>query len=173
MQKMINDLLAYSRVGRLDQPLKPVDCQAVLDRALDNLTAAIEESGAVITHDPLPQITADASQLVKLFQNLISNAIKFRSERPPEVHLGMEQKDDQWLFRVCDNGIGIAPEYAARIFNIFQRLHPMSKYPGTGVGLSICKKIVEGHGGRIWVESEPGRGATFYFTIPTKADKPL
>ena len=166
MQKMINDLLAYSRVSTPGKPLGPTDCQAVLDRALANLEAAIEESGAVITHDPLPEVSADASQLAQLFQNLIGNAIKFRSDKPLKVHIGAERKDDHWLFWVRDNGIAIEPQYAERIFTIFQRLQPRSEYPGTGIGLAICKKIVEGHGGRIWVKSEPEKGATFYFTIP-------
>lgn len=169
MQGMINDLLVYSRVGRLEEPLKPVDCQAVLEQVLANLEAAIEESGAVVTHDTLPEVSADTSQLVQLFQNLIGNAVRFRSDEPLQVHIGAGRKDDQWLFWVRDNGIGIDPHYAERIFTIFQRLHPRSEYPGTGIGLAICKRIVEGHGGRIWVDSRLGKGATFYFTIPTEA----
>jgi len=171
MQRMISDLLAYSRVGTRGKDFEPTDCQALIDQALANLQAAIEESGAVITHEPLPTVIADASQLAQLFQNLIGNAIKFRGEEPPRVHISAKQKGDEWVFSVRDNGIGIDPQYAERIFVIFQRLHRRDEYPGTGIGLAICKKIVERHGGRIWVESEPGKGSTFYFTIPMKGGK--
>ncbi|MFQ6080820.1 MAG: ATP-binding protein [Candidatus Bathyarchaeia archaeon] len=171
MQRMINDLLAYSRVGTRGKPFEPTDCAAVLDQALANLQVAIEESGAVITHDPLPTVMADFSQLVQLFQNLIDNAIKFRGEEPPRVHISAEQKGNEWVFSVRDNGIGIAPEYFERIFVIFKRLHSRTEYPGTGIGLAICKKIVERHGGKIWVESQLGKGSVFYFTIPVKGGK--
>ena len=170
MQRLINDLLAYSRLGTRAKGFAPADCTAVLDQALANLKAAIEESGAVVTHDPLPTVTADNSQLVQLFQNLIGNAIKFRVEEPPRIHVSAEQKGNEWVFSVRDNGIGIDPQYAERIFVIFQRLHTREEYPGTGIGLAICKKIVERRGGRIWVESQPGRGSTFYFTIPIGGD---
>ena len=133
---------------------------------LDNLQVAIGESGAVVTHDPLPVVMADPTQLSQLFQNLIGNALKFRGERPPEIHVGAEQQGEEWLFWVRDNGIGIEAQYAERIFVIFQRLHTRDEYPGTGIGLAICKRIVERHGGRIWVESEPGEGSSFFFTIP-------
>jgi PAS domain S-box-containing protein len=166
MQGLINDLLAYSRVGTRVKGLKPTDCAGVLDQALANLKAAIEKSGAVVTHDPLPTVMADNSQLVQLFQNLIGNAIKFHVEEPPRIHVSAEQKGNEWAFFVRDNGIGIDPQYAERIFVIFQRLHTREEYPGTGIGLAICKKIVERRGGRIWVESQPGIGSTFYFTIP-------
>jgi hypothetical protein len=126
----------------------------------------LEESGAVITHDPLPVVRGDATQLGQLLQNLISNAIKFRGQRPPEIHVGVERRGDEWVFAVRDNGIGIEEQYFERIFLVFQRLHTQAEYPGTGIGLAVCKRIVERHGGRIWVESEPGQGATFYFTLP-------
>jgi PAS domain S-box-containing protein len=166
MQRLINDLLSYSRVGTRGKGFEPTDCTAVLDQTLANLKAAIEESGAVVTHNPLPTVMADKLQLVQLFENLIGNAIKFHGEEPPRVHVSAEQKGNEWVFSVRDNGIGIDPQYAERIFVIFQRLHTIEEYPGTGIGLAICKKIVECHGGRIWVESQPGIGSTFYFTIP-------
>ena len=166
MQTLINDLLTFSRVGTSGKPLEPTDCQTALDQALSNLATAVEESAAVVTHDELPTVTADAAQLAQLFQNLIGNAIKFRGERRPEVHVGAKCKGMDWLFSVRDNGLGIDMQYAERIFVIFQRLHSRSEYPGTGIGLAVCKKIAERHGGRIWVESQPGEGSTFYFTIP-------
>ncbi len=172
MQKMINDLLEYSRAGRKDAELEVIDCNAVLDDALANLEAAIGESGTVVTHDPLPTVTADGPQLAKVFQNLISNAVKFRrKEESPRVHISAEEKQNQWLFSVRDNGIGIDPQFHKRIFAIFQRLNTKEEYPGSGIGLSICRRVVERHGGRIWVESELGKGATFYFTIPIKGEK--
>jgi len=166
MQTLINDLLAYSRVGTRAKGLESTDCPAVLDQALANLKVAIEQSGAVVTHDPLPTVMADKLQLIQLFQNLIGNAIKFHVEEPPRIHVSAELKGNEWVFSVRDNGIGIDPQYAERIFVIFQRLHTREEYPGTGIGLAICKKIVERRGGRIWVESQPGTGSTFYFTIP-------
>ncbi|HZR46650.1 MAG TPA: ATP-binding protein, partial [Candidatus Manganitrophaceae bacterium] len=143
----------------------PVDCEEVLRLALANLRMAVEESGAVLTHDPLPTVRGDASQLIHLFQNLIGNAIKFRGNRSPLIHLSAEEKETEWLFSVRDNGIGIAPEYHDRIFIIFQRLHKREEYPGTGIGLAICRKIVERHGGTIRVEAAPEGGSIFYFTI--------
>ena len=166
MQRLINDLLAYSRVGTRGKEFEPTDCTAVFDQALANLKVAIEESGAVVTRDPLPTVMADKLQIGQLFQNLIGNAIKYHGDEPPRVHVSAEQKGNEWVFSVRDNGIGIDPQYAERIFVIFQRLHTREEYPGTGIGLAICKKIVERHGGRIWVESQLGSGATFYFTIP-------
>jgi light-regulated signal transduction histidine kinase (bacteriophytochrome) len=168
MQMTIEDLLAYSRVGMWGEDFEPTDCEAVLDQTLADLQVAIEESGAVVTHDPLPTVMADDLQLGQVFQNLIGNAIKFRGEEPPRVHVSAQQEGDEWVFSVRDNGIGIDPEDANCIFEIFQRLHTWEEYPGTGIGLAICKKIVERHEGRIWVESQPGKGSTFYFTIPIK-----
>ena len=167
MQTLINDLLAYSRVGTRGKSFEPIDSEAAFDQAIANLRVAIEEGEAVITHDPLPPLIADDSQIVQLFQNLLGNAIKFHGKEPPRVHVSAKQEGNEWVFSVRDNGIGIAPEYFDRIFVIFQRLHGREEYPGTGTGLAICKKIVERHGGRIWVESEPSKGSTFYFTIPT------
>ncbi len=166
MQNLINGLLAYSRVATRGKVFEPADCAAALDQALANLGAAIEESGAVISHDPLPTVMSDSTQLVQLFQNLVGNAIKFHGDEPPRVHVSAEQKGGEWVFSIRDNGIGIDPEYAERIFGVFQRLHSREEYPGTGIGLAICRRIVERHGGRIWVESQNGTGSTFYFTMP-------
>ena len=166
MQRLLNDLLTYSRVTTHGRPLKLTDCEAVFDQAVANLRVTIEEDGAAVTHDPLPPVKADATQLVQLFQNLVGNAIKFRSKEPPCVHVSVKQEAGEWVFSVHDNGIGIAPQYFDRIFLIFQRLHGRRAYPGTGTGLATCKRIVERHNGRIWVESELGKGSTFYFTIP-------
>jgi PAS domain S-box-containing protein len=168
MQTLINDLLSYSRVGTRGKPFAPTDCQEVLNRTLDNLRASITESVAVINSDALPVILADDVQLGQLFQNLIGNAIKFRAAEPPRVHISAKQEANDWVFAISDNGIGISAEYSERIFKVFQRLHGREEYPGTGIGLAICKKIVERHGGRIWVESKLGQGATFYFTIPSQ-----
>jgi light-regulated signal transduction histidine kinase (bacteriophytochrome) len=173
MQTLINDLLAYSRVGTRGKEFETVDCAAVLDQASANLKIAIEESGAVVTHDRLPVVLGDASQLVQLFQNLIGNAIKFRGTEPPRIHVAAEQRGAEWVFSVCDNGIGIDPQYVERIFIIFQRLHTRADYPGTGIGLAICKKIVECHGGRIWVEPQADQGSRFYFSIAHQGDEPI
>ena len=170
MQKLINDLLTYSRVGTRAQAFQPTDCTAALGQALANLRAAIETSGTLVTHGPLPAVVHDNLLLVQLFQNLIGNAIKFHVEAPPRVHVSADRQGDEWVFAVRDNGIGIDPQYADRIFTIFQRLHTREEYPGTGIGLAICKKIVEHRGGRIWVESQPGTGSTFYFSIPMGGD---
>jgi light-regulated signal transduction histidine kinase (bacteriophytochrome) len=171
MQRLINDLLAYSRVGTRGKPFKPADCQAIFREARDNLMKVIEESGAVITHDPLPMVLGDEVQLIQLFQNLVANAIKFRGQEAPQIQVSAEIRGQEWVFAIKDNGIGIAPEHQERIFSIFQRLHHRSEYPGTGIGLAICKKIVERHGGRIWMESQPGKGSTFYFSIPEVEQK--
>jgi signal transduction histidine kinase len=165
MQTLINDLLAFSRVGTQGKPLDPVDCDAVLNRVLRTLKIAIEESRVAITRDPLPKVLADEIQLSQLLQNLIGNAIKFRGKDTPRVHISATQEGALWKISVQDNGIGIAPEHNERIFVIFQRLHTKMQYPGTGIGLAICKKIAERHGGRIWVEPTPGGGSTFVFTI--------
>ncbi|MFZ1841614.1 MAG: ATP-binding protein [Nitrospira sp.] len=165
MQRLILDLLAYSRVNTAGRQFEPTAMETVLKAALNNLTNAVKESQAVITHDPLPAVMGDDKQLAQLFQNLLSNAVKFGGAQPPRIHISAKQTDGEWLFSVRDHGIGLDPQYADRIFVIFQRLHTRAEYPGTGIGLAICKKIVERHGGRIWVESELGKGATFYFTL--------
>ncbi|MBN3924928.1 GAF domain-containing protein [Nostoc sp. NMS4] len=201
MQTLINDLLNYSRVSTRAQPFVPVDCSAVLEQVLANLQVAIADSRAIVTYDTLPELIADTTQLIQVFQNLIANAIKFCRHQQPRIEIGVgsrgaeEQGSNQfkiqnlkfkikellpnaqcpmpnqneYLFWVRDNGIGLESQYAERIFIIFQRLHGRDKYPGTGIGLAICKKIIERHGGRIWVESKPGQGSTFYFTIPDRA----
>jgi len=168
MHTLITDLLALSRVGTRGQTFAAADLNAVLDQALEGLRASIAETGARITRDPLPTLTVDAGQTVQLFQNLIGNSLKFRSERAPEIHVTAERQPERWVLAVRDNGIGIEPQYYERIFLIFQRLHTRRLYPGTGIGLAICKKIVERHGGAIWVESQAGQGSTFYFSIPTE-----
>jgi PAS domain S-box-containing protein len=172
MQILINDLLGYSRVGSRGQSFERVDCEAVLQNAIRNLQVAIAENNAVITHAPLPPVNADVTQLTQLFQNLIGNALKFRREDPPQIHIGVERTNGKWLFSVRDNGIGIESQYTNRIFVIFQRLHSRTEYSGTGMGLAICKKIVERHSGKLWVESKPGEGSTFYFTLPDSGDIP-
>jgi PAS domain S-box-containing protein len=165
MKSLITDLLAYSRVGTRGKELIPVEMEDALARATRNLRLAIQDSGAIIAHDDLPVVLADPLQMTQLLQNLIGNAIKFRGPKAPRIHVGVRRRDQHWLFFVRDNGIGIDPQYAERIFVIFQRLHNRDEYPGTGIGLAICRKIVERHGGEIWVESKPGNGATFYFTL--------
>jgi len=165
MQNLINDLLAYSRVGKRGSELRLTDAEVALLSALANVRAAIEDSGAVIRHSPLPTVYADPAQLAQVFQNLLGNAIKFRNRKTPEIGVACEETPDEWCFSICDNGIGIDPKHADRIFQVFQRLHSRKDYPGTGIGLAICKKIAERHGGRIWVASQPGQGATFHFTI--------
>jgi signal transduction histidine kinase len=171
MQTLINDLLAYSRVGTRGKDFEMTDCQAVVDQVLTDLQVSVEESGAQITWEPLPTVMADNVQLGQLFQNLIGNAIKFRGGRAPRVHISAQAEEHEWKFSVQDNGIGIAPQFADRVFQIFQRLHTRSEYPGTGIGLAVSKRIVERHGGHIWVESEPGKGSKFCFTIPKEMRK--
>jgi PAS domain S-box-containing protein len=165
MQQLITDLLTYSRVGTRGSPFAPTDCEVVLTRVLGDLRLEVEQNRAVVTHDPLPTVAGDGTQLGQLFQNLVSNALKFHGPEPPRVHVSAERNGAEVKFAVRDNGIGIAPDHAERIFVIFQRLHTTAQYPGTGIGLALCKKIVERHGGRIWVESQPDQGATFYFTL--------
>ena len=165
MQTLIRDLLEYSRIGSRGNAPEPTNLEEVLDAALANLTAAIEESDAEVTRDPLPTLSVDASQLTQLFQNLIGNALKFRRETP-RVHVSAVTEEDLVTFSVRDNGIGIQSDYVERIFAIFQRLHTRDEYAGTGIGLAVCRRIVERHDGRIWAESEPGVGTTFYFTLP-------
>jgi light-regulated signal transduction histidine kinase (bacteriophytochrome) len=167
MEEMIQALLDLSRVKTRGDKFAPTDCEAVLNDVLNDLRMSIGEAEADVTHDPLPTVMADKAQLAQVFQNLIANGIKFRREGvPPRVHVSAEQEGDEWVFSVEDNGIGIDPGQADRIFQIFQRLHTREEYEGTGIGLALCKRIVERHGGRIWVESEVGEGSTFTFTLP-------
>ena len=171
MKTMVNDLLAYSRAGTHGKPFRAVECETVLDRVLANLALANEESGAVITHDPLPTVTGDDAQLAQVFQNLIGNAVKFRGREPSRIHVAAEPRGSDVRFYVRDNGMGVDPLYFYRIFTVFQRLHGRDEYPGTGIGLALCKRIVERHGGTIGIESEPGKGTTFHFTIPSVGGK--
>jgi PAS domain S-box-containing protein len=166
MQTLIGDLLAYSRVGRSAAQLVETDTQASLAAAVARLRSALDENGGCVTHDPLPTLAVEPGQLEQLFQNLIGNALKFRGVQPPRIHVSAERGADEWVFRVQDNGIGIEAAYHQRVFILFQRLHTRAEYPGTGIGLAICKRIVERRGGRIWVESELGQGATFCFSVP-------
>jgi PAS domain S-box-containing protein len=173
MQAMINDLLSYSRVTTQGKTFSLIETEAVLQRALLNLKVAVDEAGARVTHEAMPAAMGDERQIERLFQNLIGNGLKYR--RPgdvPEIHVSAQKKDSEWVFGIRDNGIGIDPKYFDRIFGIFQRLHTREQYAGTGIGLAVCKKTVERHGGRIWVESEEGKGATFYFTLPVAPDLP-
>lgn len=168
MQQLIQDLLSYSRLTTQGKPLELVESQAACHAAILNLRQSIEDSGATVNIEPLPVVRADATQLTQLFQNLIGNAIKYRHQQAPEIHVTASANAElsYWVFSIRDNGIGIDPQYLLRIFEMFQRLHTREQYPGTGIGLAICRKIVERHGGRIWAQSEPGVGSTFSFTIP-------
>jgi signal transduction histidine kinase len=172
MQVLINDLLAFSRVGRTDGKAEILDAGEILDRAAENLGGSLEESGGAITRDPLPHIRAEQALLATVFQNLLGNALKFRGEDPPRVHVSATRDDDRWLLRFTDNGLGIEHEYADRIFTIFQRLHGRSSYPGTGIGLAMCRKIVEHHGGAIWLEDTPPPGSTFVVALPVVPETP-
>ena len=171
MKQLIEDLLVYSRVGTRGKDFQPVDVEVPLRNALTNLRKSIEEASAAITWDPLPAAAGDDTQLAQLFQNLIGNALKFRSTSVPRIHISSKENEQGWEVAVTDNGIGIEPQYYERIFMVFQRLHNKTEYPGTGIGLAICKKVVERHGGRIWVESKPGEGSSFRFTIPKGSRK--
>ena len=166
MQKQIHDLLAYSRLNRNGHGEKSVRTAEALDQALRNLRVQIKEHRAKVNYQALPTLRGDAGQLTQVFQNLIGNALKFRAKAAPEIHISAQPNGKEWVLSVRDNGIGLDPKFSEKIFTIFQRLHSKNRYPGTGIGLSICKRIVERHGGRIWVESEPGKGSTFHFTIP-------
>jgi signal transduction histidine kinase len=168
MEALINALLAYARVGTKTKDLKLIDYNDMVECATTNLQAEIERSRAIVTHDQLPTTLGDNIQVVQLFQNLISNSIKFRREKPPRVHISTEHREKEWVISIYDNGIGIDPKHLNCIFDIFQRAHSSAEHPGNGIGLAICKKIVENHGGRIWVESTQGKGSTFKFTIPIK-----
>ena len=166
MQNLIQDLLAYSRVTTKGNEFKNIKMEEALEQALVNLKISIEENNAIITHDSLPIITADYSQMIQLLQNLIGNSIKYRSDKNPEIHISAQEKDTHWIFSVEDNGIGIDSKYSDQVFQIFKRLHTNEEYKGTGIGLAITKRIIERHNGRIWVESELSKGSKFYFTIP-------
>ena len=169
MEQLITDLLAFSRLSTEGRAFAPVSLETPLHTALHTLQFSIRKANAAVTSDPLPTVRLDESQMAQLFQNLIANALKFHGERPLQIHIGARAEEDRWVVRVQDNGIGIDPQYSERIFQVFQRLHTRKRYPGTGIGLAICKKIVERHGGKIWVESQPGQGATFCFSIPKPA----
>jgi signal transduction histidine kinase len=172
LQRLIEDLLAYSRVGSRGRELEPTDASAALERALAHLELAIAEAGAVVEHEPLPRVMADEGQLVQVFQNLLSNAVKFHREGvAPRVRVTSRRADWMWEISVADNGIGIEAGYFERIFLIFQRLHGREEFPGTGIGLALARRIVERHGGRLWVESEPGQGSTFHFTLAAAGEE--
>ena len=167
MQRLIRDLLEYSRVGAERQSFEETDCELVFQQAMQNLSASVREHHAEVTHDPLPTVQASPTHLIQVFQNLIGNALKFQGDAPPKIHVGAKALPDGWEFSVRDNGVGMPGDQLDRIFAIFQRLHGQSEYPGTGIGLAICKRIVGKYGGQIWAESEPGQGSTFYFTLTT------
>jgi light-regulated signal transduction histidine kinase (bacteriophytochrome) len=172
MQGLIQDLLTYSRAGAKGKAHRKISAENALKEALTNLRATIEESGAVVTHDSLPAITTDDTQLAQVFQNLVGNAIKYRRAEVPRVHVAATKNGShEWIFSVRDNGLGIEPQYFERIFILFQRLHGRQEFKGTGIGLAICKKIVERLGGRIWLESQPEKGSTFYFALPERDGK--
>jgi hypothetical protein len=173
MQGLIAELHDYARLQSRAKPFELTDCEAVLEAAIANLHSSIEETHAEVTHDPLPTLMADASQLVQLFQNLIGNGIKFHGEQPPRIHVSGQREGDEWVFAVRDNGIGIDTRHHDHIFLLFRRLHQEQEYPGTGLGLAICKRVVEQHRGRIWVESEHGAGSVFYFALPVQTEARL
>ena len=165
MGQLIDALLEYSKAGELAGPAAEVQMEDILPGAIENLQRAIQDSGAVVTHDPLPAVLGNELQIVQLMQNLIGNALKYRRQEAPVVHISVKRQGEYWAFSVADNGQGISPEYHLQVFQIFKRLHGQN-YPGAGIGLATCKKIVELHGGCIWVESEAGKGSTFFFTLP-------
>lgn len=167
MKALINDLLTYARLDSQEQVTGPVDLNLTVQRVLHTMRSTIEESGAIIECSPLPTVMADQSQMSQLLQNIISNAIKFHGDDPPRILIEAEKGTGRWTIWVRDNGIGMNPVHFHRIFQMFQRLHTQQEYPGTGIGLAICKKIVERHGGTIWVESKEGEGSTFFFTLPS------
>jgi light-regulated signal transduction histidine kinase (bacteriophytochrome) len=171
MQALINSLLEYARVESQGKSFRLVDMRKAVNDALTHLRAALDECGADVRIGELPTVFGDQDQLARLFQNLIGNALKFRGEVPPRIEVAAEELADSWRLSVRDNGIGLEQQYAERIFIIFQRLHTRGQFPGTGLGLAISKRVVERHGGRIWVESEAGQGSTFYFTLPKQSDK--
>jgi light-regulated signal transduction histidine kinase (bacteriophytochrome) len=170
MQSLISDLLSYSRIKSRAKSMKNVDFQEIVERAKEHLKFMIEESEAEITYDELPTLKVDRGQMVQLIQNLINNSIKYNDNKPV-IHISAEKQNSEWIFSVTDNGIGINAKYSERVFQIFQRLHTKREYSGTGIGLAICKKIIERHNGKIWVESEENNGATFYFSIPENTEK--
>jgi light-regulated signal transduction histidine kinase (bacteriophytochrome) len=169
MRRLLDDLLEYSRVSTETGELSEVDMEKVLQAALGNLAALIRENGAIVSHDALPHVTGAPTQLMQLLQNLVDNALKYRHQSAPRIHVGAEDLGHEWQISVKDNGLGIDPKQFDRIFQIFHRLHAETDRPGAGIGLSVCKRIVERHGGRIWVDSQPGAGSTFYFTLPKKS----
>jgi light-regulated signal transduction histidine kinase (bacteriophytochrome) len=172
MQGLIRDLLAYSRAGSVGRSLREISSEDAFNEALTNLRAMVGQNGAVVTHDSLPRIRTDDRQLTQVFQNLIGNAIKYRGADVPHVHVSATKNGgNEWIFSVRDNGVGIAPQYFERIFILFQRLHGRNEFEGTGIGLAVCRKIVERLGGKIWVESESGKGSTFYFSLPERDEK--
>jgi light-regulated signal transduction histidine kinase (bacteriophytochrome) len=171
MQKLITDLLAYSRVGQKDIPAAEEDLNQVVQKVLDGMAATLESSGGMVTYDKLPVLAVHETSMMQVFQNLIGNALKFRGKESSRIHISARKDGEDWVFSVQDNGLGIEPQYYGRIFQIFQRLHSREEYSGTGIGLSICKKIVMNYGGRTWVESEHGKGSTFYFTLPAERTK--
>jgi light-regulated signal transduction histidine kinase (bacteriophytochrome) len=168
MQTLVRDLLEYSRVDSQAGTFGPVSMHQIVEGAVALLDATIRETGATVTHGKLPVVTGDRSQLSQLILNLIGNAIKYRSDAPPRVRIAAERREGEWLFSVCDNGIGIEAKHRDRIFEMFRRLHDQKEIPGSGIGLAVCRRVVHRHGGRIWVESEPGQGSTFFFTIPER-----
>lgn len=172
MKEVIMDLLAYARISHHGRTLRPADSSVILDHALGSLRESLKETGATIDQAPLPLVMADSLQISQVFQNLIGNALKFRREDAPQIKIAAWKEDGQWIFSIADNGIGIDPQYHEQIFSLFNRLHGPAAYPGTGIGLPICRKIIERHGGRIWLDSVPGKGSTFYFALPAADTNP-